>query len=73
MALLLVSGLQTCIGKGHKGSLCGPVLKERDQGRSQDGVVGGHGIRVSSQLGHLPGTGGGLGTPKGTEEPPATR
>ena len=33
---------------------------------SQDGILGGHGIHVSSQLGHLPGTGVGPQTPKGT-------
>ena len=33
-------------------------------GRSQDGILGGCGIRVSSQLGHLPGTSGGPRTPK---------
>ena len=34
--------------------------------RNQDGRLGGHGIRLSSHLGHLPGTGGGPQTPKGT-------
>ena len=34
-------------------------------GQSEDGVLGGRGIHVSSQLGHLPGTGGGPWTPKG--------
>ena len=32
---------------------------------SQDSALGGHRIHVSSQLGHLPGTGGGPRTPKG--------
>ena len=35
------------------------------EGWSQDGRPGGCGVRVSSQLGHLPGTGGGPWTPKG--------
>ena len=35
------------------------LKKERE-----DAVVGGRGIRVSSQLGHLPGTSGGPRTPK---------
>ena len=39
-------------------------IKEKG-GQSQDGILGGRGIRVSSQLGHLPGTGGGPRTPKG--------
>ena len=34
--------------------------------KSQDGRVGGHRVCVSSQVGHLLGTGGGLQTPKGT-------
>ena len=35
-------------------------LKNRKlEGWSQDGGLVGHGIRVSAQLGHLPGTGGG--------------
>ena len=42
-------------------------------GRSQDGGLGGHGIRVSAQLGHLPGTGGGPRTPKGTGGTPSDR
>ena len=42
-------------------------------GWSQDGGLGGWRIRVSAQPGHLPGTGGGPWTPKGTEEPPVTR
>ena len=41
------------------------------EGRSQDGVLGGHRIRVSSQLGHLPGTGWGPQTPKGTGGAPS--
>ena len=45
--------------------LFGKDLNER--GRSQDGVLGGCGVRVSAQLGHLPGPGGGPRTPKGTE------
>ena len=40
---------------------------------SQDGVLGGRGIQVSSQLGHLPGTGGGPETPKGTGGTPSDR
>ena len=35
------------------------------EGRSQDGRVGVRGVCISSQLGHLPGTGGGPWTPKG--------
>ena len=38
---------------------------------SQDGGVGGRRVRVSSQLGHLPGAGGGCQTPKGTGGIPA--
>ena len=38
----------------------------------EEGGLGGCGIRVSAQPGHLPGTGGGPRTPKGTEEPRAT-
>ena len=34
-------------------------------GQSQDGRLEGHGIHVSTQLGHLPGTGGGPQTRKG--------
>ena len=34
-------------------------------GQSQDGVLRRHGVCVSSQLGQLPGTGGGPRTPKG--------
>ena len=41
------------------------IIKKAEE-RSQDGVLGGREIRVSSQLGHLPGTGGGPWTPKGT-------
>ena len=39
--------------------------KTRAEQGSQDGILGGCGIRVSSQLGHLPGTSGGPQTPKG--------
>ena len=35
-------------------------IKSRLGGWSQDGILGGRGIRISSQLGHIPGTGGGL-------------
>ena len=45
--------------------------KNTFQGRSQDGVLGGLGIHVSSQLGHLPGTGEGPQTPKGTGRTPS--
>ena len=41
------------------------------RGQSQDGGLGGHRIRVSTQLGHLPGTGGGPQTPKGTGGTPS--
>ena len=37
--------------------------KEKKEG-SQEGELGGRGIHVSSQLGHLPGTDGGPQTPK---------
>ena len=40
-------------------------------GQSQDGGPGGRRIRISAQLGHLPGTGGGPRTPKGTEGTPS--
>ena len=40
-------------------------------GWSQDGGLGGRGIRVSSQLGPLPGTSGGPRTPKGTGGTPS--
>ena len=39
-------------------------LRRCGVGRSQDGGLGGHGIRISAQLGHLPGTGGGPRTSK---------
>ena len=42
-------------------------------GQSQDGVLGGSIIRISSQLGHLPGTRGGPQTPKGTGGNPSDR
>ena len=42
-------------------------------GQSQDGRLGGCGIRGSAQLGHLPGTGGGPRTPKGTGGTPSDR
>ena len=38
---------------------------------TQDGLLGGCGICISSQLGHLPGTGGGPWTPKGTGGTPS--
>ena len=47
------------------------LYKLTSGGRSQDGVLGGCGIHVSSQLGHLPGTGGGPRTPKGTGGTPS--
>ena len=50
-----------------------PIYKTETEGRSQDGVLGGHGIRVSSQLGHLPDTGWGPLTPKGTGGTPSDR
>ena len=40
-------------------------------GQSQDGVLRRHGVCVSSQLGQLPGTGGGPRTPKGTGRRPS--
>ena len=40
-------------------------------GQNQDGILGGRGIRVSSQLGHLPATGGGPLTHKGTGGTPS--
>ena len=40
-------------------------LKSQFFGGSQDGRVGGRSIHVSTQLGRLPGTGGGPQTPKG--------
>ena len=43
--------------KGSKGS----KLKHN----VEDGGLGGHGNRVSAQLGHRPGTSAGLRTPKG--------
>ena len=43
------------------------------KGRCQDGGLGGRGIPASSQLGHLPGTGGGPRKPKGTGGTPVTR
>ena len=48
-------------------------FKFTKRGRSQDGVLGGRGICVSSQLGHLPGTGGGPWTPEGTGGTPSDR
>ena len=41
------------------------------EGRSQNGRLGGRGIHDSTQLGHLPGTGGGPRTPKGTGGTPS--
>ena len=41
------------------------ILKDTTEGRSQDGRVGGHGVHISSQLGHLRGAGGGPRTPQG--------
>ena len=46
------------------------LLSKPSPGRSQDGGLG-RGIRVSSQLGHLPGTGAGPWTPKGTGGTPS--
>ena len=48
------------------------TLKE-DGGVEKDGGLEGHGIRVSAQLGPLPGTGGGPQTPKGTGGTPSDR
>ena len=42
-------------------------------GRSQDGRLGGRGIHVFAQLGHLPGTGGVPWTPKGMGGTPSDR
>ena len=42
-------------------------------GWSKDGVLEGCGILISSQLGHLPGTGGGPRTPKGMGGTPSDR
>ena len=39
--------------------------KNKASGQSNDGGVGGCGVRISSQLGQLPGTGGGPRTPNG--------
>ena len=41
---------------------------KKSRGWSQDGILGGCGIHVSEQPGHLPGTSGAPWTPKGTEE-----
>ena len=46
-------------------------IKSVKRGRSQDDVLGGCGICVSSQLGHIPGTRGGPWTPKGTGGTPS--
>ena len=45
-------------GDGGKQVEVDSLKKHMCWGRSQDGVLGGYGIRVSAQLGHLPGTGG---------------
>ena len=50
-----------------------PYKKLLFGGQSQDAVLGGCGIRISSQLGHLPGTGGGPRTPKGAGGAPSDR
>ena len=42
------------------------ILKLFEGGWSKDGTLGGHGIHVFSELGHLPDTG------RGWEEPPVT-
>ena len=46
-------------------------LKKLLEGRSQDGRLGGCGICLSAQLGHLPGTGRGPQTPRGTGGTPS--
>ena len=48
-----------------------PSLKIFSGGWSQDGRVGGCGVQVSPQLGHLPDAGGGPRHPRGWEEPPS--
>ena len=47
------------------------VFKTNFYRQSQDGGVGGCGVRVSPQLGHLPDAGGGPWHPRGQEEPPS--
>ena len=62
-------GMGSIPGWGTKIPHATPIKNK--QGRSQDGVLGGRRIRISSQLGHLPGTGGGPWTPKGTGGTPS--
>ena len=47
-----------------------PGIRNHTVGRSQDGILGGCGIHVSTQLVHLPGTSGVPQTPKGTGRNP---
>ena len=47
------------------------IYKEEVGGQTQDGRVGGPGVCISSQLGHLPYAGGGPQHPRGWEEPPS--
>ena len=47
------------------------VVTMSTEERSQDGGLGGCGIHVSAQLGHLPDTGGGPRTPKKTGGTPS--
>ena len=59
-------------GSIRLGLPCGGCCpKASPRGRSQDGVLGGRGIHVSTQLGNLPGTDGGPWTPKGTGGTPS--
>ena len=51
----------------------GTIERRLGEGQSQDGILGGYGIRVSAQLGHLPGTSGGPRTPKGTGGTPSNQ
>ena len=46
---------------------------KKSTGRVESKWLLGHGIHASSQLGHLPGTGGGPRTPKGMGETPSDR
>ena len=46
-------------------------FQKRQAKLGQDGILGGHGILISAQLGRLPGTGGGPRTPKGTGGTPS--